>query len=112
MNPRVKDTAETSRQLRKLNDILVEETGLDPTEIRVLLYLSTKTNFDEPIHVSQIEMALAMRKWKTHISRAIKTLVDIGILIPSDKGVRASEWRINMEHKVKGSTVGEKALKR
>ena len=108
----IRDTAETSRQLRKLNEILSEDTELDGTDLRVLLYLSTQTNFDGPVHISQMEMAFATGKWKTHISRAIKSLVNSGILIPSDKGVRASEWQINLEHKVKKSTAGAKALKR
>jgi hypothetical protein len=109
MEVKVKDNAETSRLLRKFNEILAQEESLEPLQYRVILYVSTRTNFDEPIHMSQMEMALELRKWKTHISRAVKGLVDLGILIPSDKGVRASEWRLNLDHKVKKSAVMEKA---
>jgi hypothetical protein len=71
---------------------------LDGVDLRVFLYLGTLLNFDEPVHHSQLELALCLGRRKEHISRAIRRLTEAGILVPGPEGNRASKWRLNPDY--------------
>jgi predicted transcriptional regulator len=67
-------------------------------DLRVFLYMSQRLNFEKPVHVPQMEIATVLGKQRTHVSRALRRLVEIGILIPGPGGTRASEWMLNPDY--------------
>jgi predicted transcriptional regulator len=50
------------------------------------------------VHVPQIEMATMLGRRQTHISRALRNLVAVGVLMPGQNGTRASEWMLNPDY--------------
>lgn len=60
--------------------------------LRVFLYLNSRLDFENIIRVPQVEIAKALGLQPQNVHRAIKKLVEIGVLIP---GPIASSWRLN-----------------
>lgn len=88
--------AETQEQIRdRVNQAVAMDPDLDGVDVRVYLYLSAKLNFESLTYHPQLELAIALGRRKEHISRAIRRLVEAGILIVGPKGTRASEWQLN-----------------
>jgi predicted transcriptional regulator len=92
----VKKSSETTEQIRnRILDEVSYHPDLDGVDIRVFLYLFTRLNFEEFTHIPQIQISAALNRQKTHVSRSMKLLTQVGLIVPGDKGVRASEWRLN-----------------
>jgi predicted transcriptional regulator len=89
---------QSEAELRQRIDAYVAMSrDLDGVDVRTYLYMSGKLNFDEPVHVPQIEMSVMLRRRQTHISRALKNLVTAGVLIVGPEGTRGSKWMLNRE---------------
>jgi predicted transcriptional regulator len=84
--------------LQGLNEFVAISRDLDGVDVRVYLYMSARLNFKEPVHVPQIEMATMLGRRQTHISRALRNLVAVGVLMPGQNGTRASEWMLNPDY--------------
>ena len=69
---------------------------------RVLYYFFGKLDFENYIHLSQTEIADALGMQKTHVSRAVKTLCDKGILLKGPKVGRSITYRLNSDYGWKG----------
>ena len=69
---------------------------------RVFMYLNARLDFHNIIRVPQVEIAKALGMRAPDVSRAVKKLVDLGILIP---GPVASAWRLNPQAGWKGKVV-------
>jgi predicted transcriptional regulator len=80
---------------QELNEYVAARTDLDGVDVRVFLYLSGLLNFERFVPVPQIQIATVLGRQKTHISRAIRSLVGAGILVAGPNGTRSSEWRLN-----------------
>ena len=94
-----KDNTETHENTRRLMyEAMATNLAMDGVDLRVFLYLCARLNFEEPIHVPQIKMAGELDRRKPHISRSIKKLAEEGVILPSDKGPRSSEWRLNPDY--------------
>jgi predicted transcriptional regulator len=94
-----KKVSETPELMRKrINEAVAMDAELDGVDVRVFLYLSAAGAFDEHVHVPQIQLAMMLRRRKEHISRAIRNLTENGVIVPSEKGTRGSEWRINPDY--------------
>ncbi len=92
----VRKDLETTEQIRsRILDRVATHPDLDGMDIRVFLYMAARLNFEEYIHIPQMEITIAMGKQKTHISRAVRHLAELGLIIASAKGTRYSEWRLN-----------------
>jgi predicted transcriptional regulator len=92
----VKKGSETTEQIRnRILDEVSNHPDLDGVDIRVFLHLFTRLNFEEFTHIPQIQISMALNRQKTHVSRSIKLLTELGLIVASDKGIRASEWRLN-----------------
>ncbi len=74
------------------------DENLDGVDLRVFLYLSNRLGFEGFVCVPQIELATMLGRRKEHISRAIRRLVEAGVLIAGPKGTRTSEWRLNPDY--------------
>ena len=86
-------TDDVKRQ--ELNEFVATSPNLDGVDVRVYLYLSALLNFREFLLVPQVQMASTLQRQKTHISRSIRKLVEVEVLIPGPNGTRASEWMLN-----------------
>jgi predicted transcriptional regulator len=89
-------TEETLR--RRLNESIAMNLDLEGMDLRVFLYMSPRLNFEKPVHVPQIEIATGLGKQTTHISRAVRRLMEVGVLIAGPGGTRASEWMLNPDY--------------
>jgi len=69
---------------------------------RVLFYLLSKLDFENYIHVTQGDAAAALGLQKTHVSRAVKTLCDKGILLKGPKVGRSATYQLNSSYGWKG----------
>lgn len=96
---RVKAQSRSEEDLRRgLADFVAVCPDLDGVDVRVYVYLSGRLNFKEPLHVPQIEMAVTLGRQQTHISRSLRKLVAVGVLIPGPDGTRASKWMFNPDY--------------
>jgi predicted transcriptional regulator len=94
-----KPAPETVEQIRcRIHEAIALDSGLDGVDLRVFLYLSARVGFQEFVHVAQVELAATLGRRKEHISRSIRKLMERGLIVPSPKGSRASEWRFNPEY--------------
>ena len=89
-------TEETAR--RRLNEAVAKNLDLEGMDLRVFLCISARLNFEKPVHVPQMEIAALLGKQRTHISRALRRLVEMGILLPGPGGTRTSEWMLNPDY--------------
>ena len=78
--------------------LVATSPDLDGVDLRVYLYLSAKLNFETPVHVPQVHLASVLERQKTHISRSLRKLVEVGVLIAGPNGTRASEWMLNPDY--------------
>ena len=69
---------------------------------RVFMYLNARLDFHNIVRVPQVEIAKALGMTKQSVGRAIKKLLDLGILIP---GPIPSAWRLNPYAGWKGKVV-------
>ena len=74
------------------------DPDLDGVDIRVFVYLSEKLSFESLTYHPQLELSVALGRRKEHISRAIRRLIEAGVLATGPKGTRASEWRLNPDY--------------
>jgi predicted transcriptional regulator len=93
---RVLQDLRTEAELRQVLDAFVATSReLDGVDVRVYLYMSGRLNFEEPVHVPQIEMSVMLDRRQTHISRALRNLVTAGVLIVGPEGTRGSKWMLS-----------------
>jgi Crp-like helix-turn-helix domain len=62
---------------------------------RVFGYLNSILDFDNMIHVPQAEIAKALDMKRPNVSRAMKKLEDLGIILKGAKVGRISAYRLN-----------------
>lgn len=68
----------------------------------VLFYLFARLDFENFIQVPQVEIAEALGMQKGNVSRAIRLLVNKGILIQGPRAGRSSSFRLNPNYGWKG----------
>jgi len=69
---------------------------------RVLFYFFSRLDFENYIHITQSDAAAALGLQKTHVSRAVKTLCDKGIILKGPKVGRSATYRLNSNYGWKG----------
>ncbi len=62
---------------------------------RVFIYLNAILDFDKVICVRQKDIAQALKMQQPNVSRAIKKLEELGIILRSAKVGKISAWRLN-----------------
>lgn len=91
-------------------DIISE--NFDGAEIRVLLKLLKYLDYENLIQIQQIEIAQELKMDKSNLHRAIKTLIDFGVILKGPKIGRSCSYRLNPNFGWKGkATSHQKALK-
>src|SRR3954471_11656155 len=62
---------------------------------RVFIYLNARLDFDNVISVLQKDIAAALNMKQPNVSRAIKKLEELGVIIRGEKVGKVSAWRLN-----------------
>jgi predicted transcriptional regulator len=85
---------------------------LNHDQIRVLMALLADLDYENYNQFAQIDIADALKMQKTNVSRAIKNLIDFGIIIEGPRIGRSKTYRLNPQFGWKGTVSNHrKALK-
>ncbi|ELJ7526620.1 hypothetical protein QYK82_004961 [Salmonella enterica] len=85
---------------------------LNHDQMRVLMALLADLDYENYIQVAQIDIADTLKMQKTHVSRAVKNLIEFGIVIEGPKIGRSKTYRLNPQFGWKGTVTNhKKALK-
>ena len=92
--------------------LLTIANELNHDQMRVLMALLADLDYENYIQVAQIDIAEALNMQKTHVSRAVKNLLEFGIVIEGPKIGRSKTYRLNPQFGWKGTVTNhKKALK-
>ena len=92
--------------------LLILANSLTGEQLRVLLALLSDLDYENYIQVAQSDIASNLHMQKTHVSRAIKALLDLGVILEGPKVGRSKTYRLNEQFGWKGSVPNhKKALK-
>ena len=75
---------------------------LSSREWRVLAYMMSKLDFENFIHVAQADIVDALALDKGNVSKCVKRLIELGIIIKGPKVGRASTFRLSPDFGWKG----------
>ncbi|EIL0536520.1 replication/maintenance protein RepL [Salmonella enterica] len=85
---------------------IAKKLNLD--QMRVLMMLLAELDYENFIQVAQIDIAEEIGMQKTHVSRAIKNLIEFGIIFEGPKIGRSRSYRLNPEFGWKGTVNNHK----
>lgn len=92
--------------------LLTIANELNHDQMRVLMALLAELDYENYIQVAQIDIAESLNMQKTHVSRAVKNLLEFGIVIEGPKIGRSKTYRLNPQFGWKGTVTNhQKALK-
>jgi hypothetical protein len=86
---------------------LAKDKELTLAPKNVLLYLLSQLDFENFIQVQQVDIAKALEMDKAKVSKAIKLLLEKGVLIRGPKLARSSSFRLNPNFGYKGNPSGK-----
>ena len=85
---------------------------LSHEQIKVLFVLFAHLDYENYIQVPQVEIAEQLGMMKQNVNRAMKGLIDFGIIIDGPKIGRSKSYRLNPNYGWKGTVKNhDKALK-
>lgn len=84
----------------------IREAGLTGRDYDVLFALLGVLDYENLIQVSQVDLAKELEMQKTHLSRSIKRLLEVGVLLEGPKIGRSKTFRLNPSFGWKGSAKG------
>lgn len=91
-------------------EILAKE--LEGSEFKVLMILLGSLDYENYIQVQQVNIAQKLDMQKTHVNRAIKDLLKLGVILDGPKIGRSCSYRLNPQFGWKGTVSNhKKALK-
>lgn len=92
--------------------LLTIANELNHDQMRVLMALLADLDYENYIQVAQMDIAEALNMQKTNVSRAVKNLLEVGIVIEGPKIGRSKTYRLNPQFGWKGTVTNhKKALK-
>jgi len=83
--------------------LALANSGLGLEARRVLDILLARLDFENWIHLSQVEIAEILKMQRPHVSRAIRDLERVGVVLRGPKIGRSFTYRINPNFGWKGS---------
>lgn len=87
-------------------------TELNHEQTRVLMMLLADLDYENYIQVAQIDISESLKMKKSCVSRAIKNLIEFGIVLEGPKIGRSKTYRLNPQFGWKGTVSNhKKALK-
>lgn len=81
---------------------------LNHDQTRVLMALLADLDYENYIQVAQISISEVLNMQKTNVSRAIKNLIEFGIIIEGPKIGRSKTYRLNPQFGWKGTVNNHK----
>ncbi len=85
---------------------------LSHEQTRVLLALLAQLDYENYIQIAQTDIAKTINMQRSHVSRAIKSLMEESILLEGPKIGRSKSYRLNPSYGWKGTVTNhKKALK-
>lgn len=81
----------------------LRSAGLHGRDYEVLFALLEVLDFENLIQVSQADIAKELKMKPPHLSRSIKSLIDLGVLLEGPKIGRSKSYRLNPGFGWKGS---------
>lgn len=88
--------------------LLIIANELNHDQMRVLMALLADLDYENYIQIAQIDIAKALKMQKTHVSRAIKNLLEFGIVLEGPKIGRSKTYRLNPQFGWKGTVSNHK----
>ena len=88
--------------------LLTIANELNHDQMRVLMALLADLDYENYIQVAQVDIATALNMQKTHVSRAVKNLLEFGIVIEGPKIGRSKTYRLNPQFGWKGTVTNHK----
>lgn len=86
--------------------------NLNGEQFKVLMMLLADLDYENYIQVAQADIAEALSMQKTHVSRAVKGLIELGVMLEGPKIGRSKTYRLNPQFGWKGTVTNhKKALK-
>jgi len=81
-------------------------------QFKVLMILLADLDYENYIQVAQADIAESIDMQKTNVSRSVKVLLDLGVILLGPKVGRSHSYRLNPEFGWKGTVANhKKALK-
>ncbi len=81
-------------------------------QFKVLMMLLADLDYENYIQIAQADIADALEMQKTHVSRAVRALLDVGVIFEGPKVGRSKTYRLNPQFGWKGTVSNhKKALK-
>jgi len=85
---------------------------LNHDQMRVLMALLADLDYENYIQVAQIDIAETLKMQKTNVSRAMRNLLEFGVIVEGPKVGRSKTYRLNPQFGWKGTVSNhKKALK-
>ncbi|ATI93582.1 hypothetical protein H0K13_004467 [Salmonella enterica] len=81
---------------------------LNHDQTRVLMALLADLDYENYIQVAQVDISNALNMQKTNVSRAVKNLIEFGIIIEGPKIGRGKTYRLNPQFGWKGTVKNHK----
>ncbi|MGL5464917.1 MAG: replication/maintenance protein RepL [Aeromonas veronii] len=88
--------------------LLTIANELSHEQMRVLMALLTELDYENYIQVPQVDIAEKLAMQKANVSRAVKGLLDMAIILEGPKIGRSKTYRLNPEFGWKGTTKNHK----
>ena len=85
---------------------------LNHDQMRVLMALLAELDYENYIQVAQMDIAEALTMQKTNVSRAVKNLIDFGIILEGPKIGRSKTYRLNPQFGWKGTVSNHKSTEK
>ncbi len=92
--------------------LLTLAQNLTGEQLKVLLTLLADLDYENYIQVPQSEIAEKLSMQKTHVSRSVKALINLGVVVEGPRVGKSKTYRLNEQFGWKGSVSKHKqALK-
>ncbi|SWX96660.1 Uncharacterised protein [Klebsiella pneumoniae] len=92
--------------------LLTIANELNHEQMRVLMALLAELDYENYIQVAQTDISIALKMQKANVSRAIKNLLEFGIILEGPRIGRSKTYRLNPQFGWKGTVSNhKKALK-
>ncbi|WGL94102.1 MarR family transcriptional regulator [Arsenophonus nasoniae] len=92
--------------------LLLIANELNHDQMRVLMALLADLDYENYIQVSQMDIAKILKMQKSNVSRAVKNLLEFGVILEGPKIGRSKTYRLNPQFGWKGTVSNhKKALK-
>lgn len=83
-------------------------TELNHEQTKVLMMLLAELDYENYIQVAQIDIAESLKMKKSAVSRAVRNLLEFGIILEGPKIGRSKTYRLNPQFGWKGTTSNHK----